>query len=78
MAPTIESHVAAIIANKKDPYNIGVSMAELHKLTSVVKNTYFYTRWCEILMREDARDVFCEIPNEDLKIGFLKQMAYKD
>ena len=73
MAFTVESHAAFIIAKKENPYSIDVTIAELHKLKPVMDNTDFYGRFCEILMKKDAREVFCEIPNEDLmKIGFLK------
>ena len=78
IASAIESYAIAIIAKKEDPYSIGVAMAELHKLKQIMDNTDFYARCCKILMKKDAREVFCEILNEDWKIGFLKRMAYKD
>ena len=78
MTSTIESHAAAIVAKKEDPYSIGAVMAELHMLKSVMDNTDFYARCCEVLMKKEARAMFSQIPNEDLKIAFLKRMAYKD
>ena len=78
MTSAVESHAAAIVAKKEDPYSIGVAMTKLHKLKLVMENPDFYARCCEVLMKKEARAMFLSIPNEDLKLGFFKRMAYKD
>ena len=78
MTSAVEFHAAAIVAKKEDPHSIGAVMAELHMLKSVMDNTDFYARCCEVLMKKEARAMFLSIPTEDRKLGFLKRMAYKD